>query len=458
MRLVSATTKHKLFSGLFLLMAFVTAQAQENSPYSRYGLGDIVPNQSIDARGMGGLSAAYVDYDKRYDLKDIYPKSQTVNFLNPASYSKLRITSFNLGFEVDNHTIRSTAEQRKFTVSNAIVSYVQLGIPLNRKRQLGLNFGLRPVTRINYKIEKNQRLAFTSGGSDSIQNLFEGSGGSYEVFAGLGKGFKNFSIGVNVGYFFGTKDYSTRKNFINDTVVYYKSNYETKTSFGGVLVNAGLQYAIDFKNSDPKKTPIRLVIGVYGNLRQPFNASQDIIRETFNYDANGATFRVDSVDIKNDIKGKVEYPSNMGAGFTLEKIDKWLVGADFTTANWNQYKFYGAKDTATQNSWNLHIGGQITPNPYNLTSYWAHVTYRAGFNIGQDYIKADGKNLPLMGITAGAGFPIRKNPYTNQYTYINLALEYGRRGNNSNVLTENLFRVSLGFTLSDLWFIKKKYD
>ena len=454
MRLVSATTKHKLCFSLLLLITVITVQAQENSPYSRYGLGDLVPTQSISNRGMGGISAGYVDYDKRFDLKDNYPKYQTVNFLNPASYAKLRITSFNLGFEVDNRTLRSPSQAQKFTVSNAIISYLQLGIPLNRKRQLGLNLGLRPITRINYKIEKNQRLVYNTPGamSDSIQNLFEGAGGAYEVFAGLGKGFKNLSIGVNVGYFFGTKDYSTRKNFINDTVLYYKSNFENKTSFGGLLVNAGIQYAIDLDKTT------KLTIGAYGNLRQTFNANQDVIRETFNYDANGATFRVDSVDIKQDLPGKIEYPSNIGAGFTLQKQDKWLIGADFTTSNWSQYKFYGTSDTATQDSWTLRIGGEFTPDPFSTKSYWSHVTYRAGVNFGSDYIKADGNKLPIFGISLGGGFPIRKNPYTNQYTYINLAMEYGKRGNNNNVLTESLFRISLGFTLSDLWFIKKKYD
>jgi len=455
MRLVSATTKHKLCSGLILLTAFFSASAQENSPYSRYGLGDIVPNQSIDARGMGGLSAGYVDYDKRFDLKDIYPKSQTVNFLNPATYSKLRITSFNLGFEVDNRTIRSNSQQRDFTVSNAIVSYLQLGIPLNRRRQLGLNFGLRPITRINYKIEKNERVFYQNSPgnpSDSMQSLFEGSGGSYEVFAGLGKGFKNFSIGVNVGYFFGTKDYSTRRIPINDSVVYYKANYQTKTSFGGLLVNAGMQYTIDLSKTT------RLTLGAYGNLRQSFNASQDKIDETFSYDANNATFRIDSVNIKSDVKGKIEYPSNFGVGFVYEKQDKFMFGADFTSSSWKDYKFYGERDTATRNSWTLHLGGQFTPDVFSTKSYWAHVTYRAGFSIGTDYKDSDGHNMPLLGISAGGGFPIRKNPYTNQYTYINLAMEYGRRGNTSNVLSENTFRISLGFTLSDLWFIKKKYD
>jgi len=42
-------------------------------------------------------------------------------------------------------------------------------------------------------------------------------------------------------------------------------------------------------------------------------------------------------------------------------------------------------------------------------------------------------------------------------TVINTTFEVGRRGNNSNELKENFFRIGLGLALSDLWFQKKKY-
>jgi hypothetical protein len=452
MLLVSATTKLKLWFSLPLVIMIVSVSAQENSPYSRYGLGDIVPNQSIDTRGMGGISAGYADYDKRFDSKQGYLKPQGVNFLNPASYAKLRITSFNLGFEIDSKTLRSP-DARKYTASSAIISYLQLGIPLNRQKQLGLNLGLRPLTRVNYKIQTNERHAYPDPDvpADSISYLFEGTGGSHEVFVGLGKGFKNLSIGVNAGYFFGTKNYSTKKTFVNDTVLFYKSNYETKTSYGGFLISAGIQYQIDLD----KRT--RLILGAYGNLRQKFNGHQDIIRETFSYDATGSVSRIDSVDIKKDIRGKIEYPSNVGIGFTLDRQDRWMIGADFSTTSWTEYSFFGTRDLV-RDSWKFSIGGQFIPNAYDPKSYWSHVIIRAGFNFGPDYIKADGNDLKQFGISAGAGFPIRKSAYTNQATFINLGLEYGKRGNNSNLLQENLFRISLGFTLSDLWFLKKKYN
>ena len=46
------------FAISLILTAFtLPATAQDNSPYSRYGLGDLVPNTNINTRAMGGISA-----------------------------------------------------------------------------------------------------------------------------------------------------------------------------------------------------------------------------------------------------------------------------------------------------------------------------------------------------------------------------------------------------------------
>ena len=58
-----------------MLTAGVVKAQTENSPYSRYGLGDVLPSQNIMSRGIGGVSAAYADVI-------------SVNFQNPASYAK----------------------------------------------------------------------------------------------------------------------------------------------------------------------------------------------------------------------------------------------------------------------------------------------------------------------------------------------------------------------------------
>ncbi len=82
--------------GIFWCCFISLAQAQtENSPYSRYGLGDLLPAQPIASRGMGGLSAAYFDYT-------------SINFVNPASYSKISATTLDLGFEFASRTLRAS--------------------------------------------------------------------------------------------------------------------------------------------------------------------------------------------------------------------------------------------------------------------------------------------------------------------------------------------------------------
>lgn len=448
MRSVSVMTK--ITQLVFVIAALLTAtvsQAQENSPYSRYALGDRLPSASILNRGMGGISAGYADYDSRYDFKQIYPKPQTVNFLNPGSYGKIRITSFDLGFEVDTRTLKEEGKD-KFQSENAIISYMQLGLPISRKHQIGMAVGLRPSTRINYKILTLER----EPGIDSVSNLYEGNGGSYEAFVGLGKSFKNFSFGFNTGYFFGNKNYSTKKQFLPDSadVFYYSSNYENNSNFGGLFFQAGAQYSKLFNAST------RLTVGAYGNLRGSFNANKDVKRETFTYNASGAVISIDSVYRETDVKGTIETPAQLGIGFTLERLDKWMFGADFVQTSWSQYRFFGVSEP-TRNSWVAKIGGQFTPNPFNPKSYWSRVSYRIGVNYGQDYLNVDGK-LPFFQLSGGLGLPIRKSPYTNQYTNVNLAIEYGSRGNNNNVLRENFFRIALGFSLSDLWFVKRKYD
>ncbi len=435
-----------------LLLSGLVADAQENSPYSRYGWGNLVPGTPVATRGMGGITTGFVDYDPRFDLKLRYPKPQTLNTFNPASYGKLRITSFDLGFQVDNQSLRQQNRTDKYKASFANISYVQLGIPLSRKNNFGMVLGLRPVSRINYKITSSGREFNPETGNpiDSTLTLNEGTGGSYQAFAGLGKGFGNFSIGANVGYHFGTKDISTRKSFLNDSVLYRKGNYQTKINFGGVFLNGGVQYIAKLD----KKT--RLVLGATGTLKQDFNATRDITNETFEYDGSGGTFPIDSVYKEADVAGKVSFPATYSVGFTLDRQDKWMIGAEYTTTAWDDFRIYGEKDSVVSNSM-IRIGGQLTPNPFGA-NYWGRVTYRAGFNFGTDYIKVRDEDLNQYTVTAGFGFPVRPNRFSEQYTNLNLALEYGRRGNTSTYLQENTFRISLGFTLSDLWFVKRKYD
>lgn len=439
MRSVSSTMFKKIsFLGVLWICCFSQADAQtENSPYSRYGIGDQIPSQHILSRGMGGVSAAYADY-------------QSVNFMNPASYSRLRLTTFDFGTEIDSRTIRSIDPPRKFTGTSPIISYVQLGFPLSAKRNWGLSFGLRPLTRINYKIEDRSR---DNSSLDSLYTLYEGSGGSYQVHAGTGVAFKNLSLGVNVGYLFGSKDYTTRRSFLPDdtsTVFYYPSKHTTRSNFGGLFMNAGVQYSAKLSKK------LRLQLGAYGNVKQTMNASRDQTIETYRGDINGDV-QIDSIYQIDDIEGKMIYPASYGLGFILNGAEQWQFGMDYTATKWSEYRIFNTADQV-QDSWKLNVGGSVVPNILNPRTYFGRVVYRAGFSFGKDYVKVNDQDLPTWGVSFGAGLPMRRGNYSNQVSLINTALEFGQRGNKENIIRENYFRLSVGLTLSDIWFQKRQYQ
>jgi hypothetical protein len=428
--------KIKLLGILTVLATSILHAQTENSPYSRYGLGDQLPSKNIISRGMGGVSSAYADVI-------------SVNFQNPSSYARLKRATFDFGVEVDSRTLKSINPPRKFSSTSPIISYIQLGFPLSTKKNWGMNIGLRPVTRINYSVERQEK--FSDSQYDSLNTLFEGSGGTYEVYTGTGFSIKNLSVGFNVGYLFGSKDYSTKKYVLTDSSEFlYPSMHTNNTNLGGVFVNGGLQYTIKVGKAD------MLRLGAFGSLKRHFKARNEETVQTFQ--ENATTGEIDSIDVISKVSqtGKITYPGTFGVGLMYYKGDKWLLGADFTQTKWNDYRYFGAVDSV-QDAWTFHVGGQILPSVTNAKSYWSRVTYRAGLWYGKDYVRVT-DDLPTWGVSVGFGFPMRPPSYSNQYSIINTAFEFGQRGNNSNVIRENFFKISVGLTLSDIWFIKRKYE
>ncbi len=435
MRSVSTTTSCKriLFFGI-VFSAFSSVMAQENSPYSRFGLGDLLPGQNITTRAMGGVTATYYD-------------PVTVNFTNPASYARLKYTTFDVGLDYSVRTLKAGDPVRSLRSSNLVPAYIQVGLPLSRQKNWGMNIGLRPVSRINYMLSQNERLP----GIDSVQTLYKGDGGTYQAYLGSGFGSKHFTAGFNAGYSFGSKNYISERAFLNDSVLYEKGKWSDSTHFGGIFFQAGVQY-----NTKITKT-ISLKLGAYAHLKNSLSATRDIRRETFVESPISGETQKDSVYISSE-KGKIIVPATYGFGLAIEKEFNWGIHAEYSLSQWSDYRYYGEKD-AVKDNWVFRIGGSLIPN-YKSPGYWNQVQYRAGFYIGPDYVAVN-KDLPMYAVTFGASFPIKKygyQLYTGQYTSINTAFEIGTRGNKSNSLRESFYRISVGLSLSDIWFRKQKYD
>jgi hypothetical protein len=453
---VKLTASYIFLFFAFLFSSFV-AFAQENSPYSRYGLGDLYPQQHIASRAMGGLTAAFAD-------------PQAINTANPASYGTLGLVTYDIGLSIDARTLLSATPVSKYSSTNFLPSYLQLGVPVN-KHGVGLVFGIRPYTRVNYSVEESRLIHYDSLGiTDSLHTLYEGDGGLNQVYFGLGKRWKNFSVGFNAGYEWGSKNISTRLDFPSDSVLYYRSNSTDTSHFWGFFLNPGLMGNFKLKEIDNPVTKIKesyyLNVGASGMVEQKLKVTKTITRQTFYYNDAGTLLQLDSIYKQTGIDGVINVPLTYTAGFMFTKtignsvieVPKWGFGVDYTSTQWTKYRYYGLPDQLTD-SWVLRAGAQFSPEPLGNKSIFSRGTYRAGFYTGKDYINADGNGYTVHAFTLGYSFNLRRyRSYDKQFTMINTALEFGKRGTGTNNVTENFFKFSLGLSLSDVWFIKRKYD
>jgi hypothetical protein len=469
MRFVRTINKlmRKIFTTVFLANMVLIAMAQENDPFSRYGLGQSVPATNVTNRAMGGVSVAYSDFFKN-----------SINFSNPATYSNFAYYSkkvnypgrviFDAGLDIDSRTLQQKGNSgESYNSANFIVNYLYFGVPVWRNadasQTLGVAFGLKPVTRINYKVQQ-QGIRVT----DTATTIYEGSGGLNQVTIGAGYKNKGFSIGFNTGYQFGRKETNTDVLILNDTLYHYFSRSATNSTFGGLELQLGTQYEINLSDSamrnGKKELKSRFLrLGATYTFNGNLSGKQSVLRMVsdqypFNPISNS---RIDTVFKQTDQSGSVNVPATLNLGLHYDEFG-WSAGAEYESTDWTSFKSFGQTD-AVGKSYKLRVGGHFWPAYFSSDNskslgFFSNLIYRAGFYTGREYITADG-DLPVWGVTFGAGIPLRKtNNYTNQSTIINLNAEFGKIGNSTNKYNESFFRLSLGFSLADIWFIKRKYD
>jgi hypothetical protein len=461
MRLAKKILRLTPFIGLFCFIA--PLKAQINSPFSRYGVGNEVYNsQNAANQGMGGMTAAYTP-----NMNGAF--GQSINFNNPASYGGIYMTTFDIGLNLTNSILKRTTPAGKEKSTYLTPNYIVVGVPLSKAKKVGFAFGLRPLTQINYSVND---YSFSGSISDSIYTNYKGEGGINQVFVGVGKSWKYLSIGMNTGYNLGKKKIDVVKAilFNNDSSFFYQSLSSTNTSFGGVFLNLGVQgeFPLSSKTNavTKDKTEYTLSYGGTFTLDQKLKGKQDNIRSTGTFTTSQET-AVDTALFQKDISGNIELPSSMTAGIAFHKkittvrgsYDQWVLGVELNQSNWKDgYKFYGATDQV-RNATMFRAGAQLCPNPFAFESYWSTVTYRFGLFSGNDYININNNGLKLNGLTMGLGLPIRKyRSYDYQFTLLNLALQMGQRGGGASNFKENFVQFTVGYSLSDVWFNKRKYD
>ncbi len=411
----------------------VSAQSGTNSPYSQYGLGVLSDQSSGMSRGMGGIGIGL-----RYN--------GIVNTLNPASYSA--VDSLTMIFDVGlSGQITSFKEgNAKKNANNADFEYATAIFRALPK--VGVSFGLLPYTNIGYNYSNTPKVGTSSL---TATETYSGSGGIHQAFLGVGwQVIKGLSIGANVGYLWGTYDRTVTASISDSYANTVKRAYSATVS--NYKLDFGAQWVQPLNKTDV------LTAGAVFGLGHKLGANPEIVTTTTNPQTKVSTSSTKT------ISNGLALPNTFGLGLTWQHGTALTVGADYSLQSWGKVDFpevdnstgeYVLRSGLLQDRHKVALGAQWMPDG-NSRKFFNRVQYRIGATYSTPYIKVNGTDGPKeYGVTAGFGIPL-SNGWNNRST-LNISAQW-THASATGLLTENTFRINIGLTFNERWFMKWKVE
>lgn len=419
------------FIVMFFQGAMVVGQATINTPYSRYGLGELHgKNINTKIEGMGGIAIGMWG-------------PGMLNPANPASYGTIDSAAFVLDASIFGNYVNHRTTLQSENSSLMTLNYVFFGFPVTQWWRTSL--GVMPFSKIGYDVKivvDMSQYNFTN-----VINSIDGSGGINQFYWGNGfKIGKRLRLGIDATFLFGQARRSSMIYFPDSAnIVGTKTQHNTTGS--DFVFDYGAQYDI------PLGKDQLLTLGVIYANSFNLNAKRSSIAYTLNGGFNGGVeFPLDTLVYEPEYKGTILLPTKFGFGAVFRKNNNWLVGADFEWQNWKKFKSFGQSDSL-DNAYRISVGGQITPKHTSISSLLKRITYRAGFNYNNSYLNLFGHSINEYGITFGVTFPMKRSRTT-----LDLAVEVGTRGTTQDhLIQENYVRFSFAVAIFENWFQKRKY-
>ncbi|GAA4307675.1 membrane protein [Pontixanthobacter gangjinensis] len=412
----------KRFIVIVALFSAFAAEAQENvsSPYSYYGIGLTNFKGTVENRAMGGLS--------------IFADSIHVNVQNPASYGRLKRTNYSIGASHDR--IKLETESASDNAKITSLDYLALAFPVSDK--VGIGLGVLPYTSVGYRI-----LDMDEGSA----SLLNGRGGMNKVFLSAGWAVTpDLSIGVDANYNFGNFQ---NTQSINRENLQYGTTDVNRSDIKGFTFNFGANYQKDITE--------KLKLHVASSYAPAMDLDSDNSRTISTVDFSSGTSRlidVRELDLSNT---QFEAPSRLSFGAGIGERNKWFVGAEYANVGTSSYEdsfSFRGDNGEYEDASQFSLGGFYIPKYNSFTSYLERVVYRAGFRYDGTGLIVNNESINEFGISFGLGLPVGL-----EFSNINLGIELGQRGTkDSGLIQENFMRLSIGLSLNDKWFTKRKFN
>ena len=405
------------------LSGATVAQNNTNSPYTRYGYGQLADQGSGNSKAMGGVA---------YGLRDKYQ----VNFANPAAYTAVDSLTFIFDGGISLQNTNFSNGTLKQNAKNSSFDYITM--QFRASRWAAISIGMLPYSNIGYNI--SQAYENTENSAASYVTTYNGEGGLHQLYFGAGfKIFKNLSVGANISYLWGGITRTTTESFPQST-----SNYPFIIQSSVDIQSYKLDFGIQYTQPFGKKHSVTL--GAVYSPGHNLNNTAYELRQSGNTGDAGTTVT------QTDIHADYGIPTTVGAGLAYVYDDRLTVGVDGLLQNWDKVSYEGRKEFCKRAK--IALGAEFIPNPRGR-NYLAFVKYRVGAYYSKPYYKIFGERAANeYGVTAGFGLPI---PRTR--SMVSVSAQYVHtKGTTAAFLDENTLRLCIGITFNERWFFKRRVD
>ena len=427
-------TTHIRFILLTMFFAFATtnvfAQADVDSPYSLFGVGQLSGNvMNVRLKGMGGVGNA------------IYGKG-LINSGNPAALAKMDSLAFLFDAGVYFKTSSFSTSNKAERGSNASFDYVAMAFGITDWWKTGL--GVKPYSTSGYKMV----VGGYAEGMGSYNTVFKGSGGLNQVFwTNAFRIGKHVSIGANAYYVFG--------NTQNNTTIYPDSTYILGTRRGIDMMVSSFMFDYGLMFDAPIGSDMTLSLGITYQQSVKLRGKQTTfirsIMETMDTDVE---YLIDTVYYVSDSVRRplLTMPQGFGVGIALQKNNRWILAVDFDWTQWSHFAREGVTEEL-KDSWRIAAGFEYMPTYSSVSNYFRRAHYRVGGNFERGCLYLNDHYINKVGVSAGVSLPLPRS-----LSKVNFAIEVGQYGTKQDgLIRENYLKFDLGVSVFERWFVKRKY-
>lgn len=415
------THMKRILAGITCLMLVQIIQAQ--SIYSFQGLGSLNHQGMPNNIGMGEVGIGS-------------PTIWHINTQNPANLIYNTFSTFQVGLEIDRRNFSGDGISGSDTDGG--LRFLGFAFPI-MPGKWSSSFGILPYSSVSYNTFSEGTIPGTGETVGQVSNN-RGNGGLTNFFWANGFSIKNkINVGVKATYTFGSIEKTSTISIAGEDVPLSNVSFEELESYSDLNWLFGVGYR--HKLTDEKF----INFGATYSPNSQLNGSSELsLIRLSNTGRQIESVSIGSEDIQFDL------PSTFGYGMSYEKVNSHKIGFDIESHSWSSA---GNDLQEYNNSIKFALGAEWTPDYDNVNTYWKRAKYSAGFNYHKLPYIVNNQALIDFGINFGASLPV------SGFSSLDLAFKWGQLGETTNgLIKETYYKVVIGATINDRWFIKRKYD